>query len=473
MFKTRSGNTVSIRDFSFTSLTIDYATITEDELNTAAFYNGTFSVLFHEDKNHRWVNPQDPQEDFNEEAYRDTIETLTFLSGSHKAVSGDIGVNRPEDKRLIVAIEDNLSHKIAGGAGTGKSYSIVWMAAKYASEHPFSQVLIITYNKTLIRKIRHLLNETAFDFNFGKITVTNYHQLEPFRPSNYPGDPKDKERFHFRANELSKEYGLVLVDESQDYHINCLKKLKDYCDKIIFMGDSQQKIYIHNACNEAQLDKNNEQHNYPVAPVSGKWMTLKKIYRLSNKNNEVAAKLKETFFEKELIYEQLDLFSKSIEFLPYKIFFVKKNNDFAKIAAIKKILSSGIDMERTSILWFSVENKTGLIRQIIKSVSSNIKTVSMFPLGEADEELKDRYKRAFDSYSRALKFSTIKSFKGLEDDNIILVIENEYNKHKIIDIQEEAFELLVGVTRAKKNLFIVSENLSFNDWVYVSGLKFD
>ena len=458
----------------FSSIEIsNYVTITEDELNTAAFYNGVFSVLFHEDKGHCWVNPPKPQTNFNEDAYRDTVETLTFLSGSHKAVDGDISVNQPEDKRLIAAIEDSSSHKIAGGAGSGKSYSIVWMAAKYVSEHPSSQVLIITYNKTLIRKIRHLLNETALDFNFAQIKVTNYHQLDPFKPSEYPGNFKDDEKWYFRVDDLQKEYDLILVDESQDYHINCLKNLKDYCNKIIFMGDSQQNIYEHNSCDELQVDKNNEQHKYPVAPVPGKWMTLEKIYRLSNKNNEVATKLKKTFFEKELIHNQLDLFSGLTDFLPYKIFTIRKNNDLAKLSLIKEILLSGINIEHTSILLFSIENKIGLIRQIVELVSPNIKIVSMYPFDKANEELKDSYKLAFDSYSSALKFSTIKSFKGLEDDNIILIIEDEYNKYKIIDIQDVAFELLVGVTRAKKKLFIVSENISFNAWVHASGLRFE
>jgi hypothetical protein len=56
-------------------------------------------------------------------------------------------------------------------------------------------------------------------------------------------------------------------------------------------------------------------------------------------------------------------------------------------------------------------------------------------------------RREFSIDSNSLKISTIKSFKGLEQNNVILILPHSMNNHS---------EVYVGITRARERLFIIN-----------------
>lgn len=60
---------------------------------------------------------------------------------------------------------------------------------------------------------------------------------------------------------------------------------------------------------------------------------------------------------------------------------------------------------------------------------------------------------------------TIHSSKGLENDNVIIILETPYN----INTEEFRNKLFVGITRAKKNVYIYMKK-GFSGETYIRNL---
>lgn len=121
---------------------------------------------------------------------------------------------------------------------------------------------------------------------------------------------------------------------------------------------------------------------------------------------------------------------------------------------IKKLISkilqkSGWDVKNTAVL-FSTKQEVCEYVKHVKSCGEN--AISTNECGKQEDELRRRFYLS----SSHLKISTVKSFKGLEIDNIILVIDVTINLPII-----ETEELYVGLTRAKRNLAIINNNIEF------------
>ncbi|MGL4867737.1 MAG: ATP-binding domain-containing protein, partial [Cetobacterium sp.] len=83
------------------------------------------------------------------------------------------------------------------------------------------------------------------------------------------------------------------------------------------------------------------------------------------------------------------------------------------------------------------------------------------------EAIRRNRKLNFKSFGDFLIFSTIHSFKGLERDNIILVI-SDAGKKMASKMDEVVY---TGITRAKKNLYIINVGLEKYDEFFKNNIE--
>ena len=81
--------------------------------------------------------------------------------------------------------------------------------------------------------------------------------------------------------------------------------------------------------------------------------------------------------------------------------------------------------------------------------------ISLDTINKIKNKLEDeKYKYNYYIVEKQNRIMTIHSSKGLENDNVVIVLNNQYN-----NINDEfKNKLFVAVTRAKNNVYILSEN---------------
>lgn len=102
---------------------------------------------------------------------------------------------------------------------------------------------------------------------------------------------------------------------------------------------------------------------------------------------------------------------------------------------------STVNINKTAVLFFTKQEV-----EDFESVLRNINYVST---------TNQKSKNLFDVKVRGLKISTIKSFKGLEIDNVILVLNEQRRGTRLPENIKE--EIYVGLTRATKCLIIIDQ----------------
>ncbi|WP_294959103.1 hypothetical protein [Sulfurovum sp.] len=75
-----------------------------------------------------------------------------------------------------LSVSKKGQYKIRGVAGAGKIYILAKRAINAHKRH-LSNVLILTYNKSLKQYIRHKLNEVTDDFEHKYFHIDNYHNF--------------------------------------------------------------------------------------------------------------------------------------------------------------------------------------------------------------------------------------------------------------------------------------------------------
>lgn len=192
-----------------------------------------------------------------------------------------------KQEKLIYKSDQN-EFVVEGVEGSGKTTVLARRAveeykrAKERNGEEYSpQILILTYNITLINYIHDKINQIQEEFEWSSFTILNYHhfinnQLNnlgiPIVLPNKKINNQDNSRYrkltpeeskyldnHYYSNtnlflekkdlifNLNMDYDAILVDEMQDYRYNwfeILKKvfLKEGGDFILF-GDEKQNIY--------------------------------------------------------------------------------------------------------------------------------------------------------------------------------------------------------------------------------------
>lgn len=185
----------------------------------------------------------------------------------------------------IIFHEDRNEFVVEGVEGSGKTTVLARRAVqeyiKWKHDDYEPQILILSYNITLINFIRDKINQVQETFDWKSFTILNYHQfignqlnnldvkmvLPQFRTTD---ESSERNQSHEQSQYLDRHYysnlqlflelknkihssnlsyDAILIDEMQDYKYNwfeILKKvfLKDGGDFILF-GDEKQNIYAN------------------------------------------------------------------------------------------------------------------------------------------------------------------------------------------------------------------------------------
>lgn len=226
-----------------------------------------------------------------------------------------------EELKLIMQhVHDNHHFLLSGGAGSGKTYTLVQTIKQIISEQPTALIACITYTNAAVQEIENRVNHenlrvsTIHDFlwscicNFQNelresiIDLINNEQLPKVSNLDTPVYPsffiKDENPLPIQYKEYSKikegiishdevivisnymfakypklchivtgSYPFILIDEYQDTNPLVVEILLDYFDKhsnrkycVGFFGDSMQAIYDDGI---GDLDK----YKYPAGPV--------------------------------------------------------------------------------------------------------------------------------------------------------------------------------------------------------------
>lgn len=398
----------------------------------------------------------------NHNIFLDIKNNLDFFTGENSPKNNNFpAIDDDRIKNFVYNIEFSKSKikKVQGASGTGKTIDICYIALDYIKKHPSEKVLIVTYNITLRNKIRFWLQQTDLKYSNKQIVVTHYHEIFKTKYSqtrdekfyykiddNWLCDSRQKQGF---KDLWYKKFNLILVDETQDYYMSMLENLKFIAKGCVgYFGDVSQDLYGYNP----KGDQTESGETAISAPGSGRWMTLSKQYRhggyifdFSQKYKSFILKINEGNIENYVNDDQ-----------QYYIYEHKKSYEDVKEYIIYILNKIGEDKNNTVIL---ASNKK-ILRSLYNDLcdAKIIEKTKIQTAFDPDANMLDinddkSFKIAFDSYSSKLKMSTIKSFKGLEQNTVILIIENN-------DVDDIKFlsEIYTGITRATKKLYIINTN---------------
>ena len=409
--------------------------------------------------------------------------------------------------------------KIKGIAGSGKTMVLAKKAVK-AHKETNDMALVLCYNIALINYLRDRISEVKENFNWGAFQINNYHEFIRQQMNNHnilmpiPDGFNDwenerrEEYFNsYYSNSLLfnsvkddiKKYSAIYIDEAQDYPLVWLKLIKDTFlednGTYVLFADEKQNVYD----NPLETKKNDENDKKPITNVVGKWNeSLKKSYRLSKKNSNLANNFQKQFFNNKYYIDIIEIEQESLfreETIKY--YKLQKNSSIDDISKIilSEIKNLEIHSNDACVLSFKIENVVDIdyiIRkqshektittvenfEIKKIIEKNEKEklekeISRMPINTDKEKLlkqnfiknfnqklEKRIDRELEKVRKNkrfhfrmnpgfMKMSTIHSFKGWEINTLFLIIEKESDY-----LTEEL--IYTGLTRCRNNLIIIN-----------------
>lgn len=308
---------------------------------------------------------------------------------------------------------------------------------------------------------------------------------------------------------FNNKYTTVYIDEAQDlnyfqhYFFDTLKSATNI--KIVMVGDANQSIYqfrgarpelfkgltqkgyteyridvsvrchpsiiyYANRIFDDSLEKkfDTELHVQIINNIDNNFLnTLSNNTFILTENNKTAQELYELYKKDfDIIYtKKLDLDNKKYNdyylnsdvidellkyYLNYDNILDKYKYPFEKIEPILHNCNSKIRQRE-----FIIDKTSQLAEFLANSCNILGIQISLDTINEIKNKLEDeKYKYNYYIVEKQNRIMTIHSSKGLENDNVVIVLNNQYN-----NINDEfKNKLFVAVTRAKNNVYILSEN---------------
>lgn len=314
---------------------------------------------------------------------------------------------------------------------------------------------------------------------------------------------------------FSLRYPTIYIDEAQDlnyFQHMMLNTLKDNTDiNIVLLGDPNQSIYQFRGA-KPSLFRNlfNQGYNHKEITVSVRCHPSILYYANKIFNNNVQKNFTDSHvqiinnfnleFLKSLngnifilvennktainIYEKLKddfdiYFSKGLDGIPddyienkevidelikYYINYDNENDRYKyPINELLMYLSNYI--KNINKKYFKLQNRSFIDFIMDTSVLIGI-DISRETVEKIYEKLNDeKYKYYYYISDKMNKIMTIHSSKGLESNNVVIILETQYN----INNEEFKNKLFVAITRAKKNVYIYMKE-SFSGKLYINNL---
>jgi hypothetical protein len=385
-------------------------------------------------------------------------------------------INYTQKQKKLIESKPEMK-KIKGVVGSGKTIILAKRAIS-AYKRTNSDILILTFNITLKNYIHDKISEVRENFPWDKFIIKNYHLFikeslikagikiegcskeasQEDIDSHFKKYFYDLEFFQGLKDKLPK-YKTILVDEVQDYEKEWLDILKNiFLEKdgeFVLFGDEKQNVYHRELDKDKKIKTN----------IVGQWNKLNESFRVSEKVLELSLNFQKYFFNKKYDYEELenknrkifgfiDYFELSKGDLNKQIFKIIEElnihrNDIAilgtKIEELRKMEKYyRLNYIKLTTKTFETEETNQKIREDINSNRKINNKQNAIDNAIKDERRSKKY-NFWIKKDGLLKMSSINSFKGMEIDTVILII-NE------VDDNDEL--IYTGLTRARENLII-------------------
>lgn len=400
------------------------------------------------------------------------------LSPSEETLKQGMSI-KLDKKQLKLTESKSIKEKIKGVAGCGKTSIMVRRAINANNRHN-ETVLILTFNITLKNLIRDKISKLSGKRDFKAFEISNYHQFFMSQLNNTEQNFQDlveeygiKELFYidlFNDKTVIK-YNSIFIDEIQDYESEWVKIIRDNFlqpeGEMVLFGDEAQNIY-----------KRNTERASVIAQGFGRWQKLNRSYRIStgSRLNQLFKDFQKSFFVDK--YSDLDIFetsatqiSMSFNILKYEIIdeinwnqlifnhiqsYIRMHNLHpndvvvlgSNISLLMQISDMWCNQEKTHCMFETFKElsdetnqealdlrkkaKDGTLNKVIKEFEQQV------------NEIRRSKKNHFYSNSGLLKFSTIHSFKGLEEKTVFYVMT-----------EDDSPELIyTSITRSTENLVV-------------------
>lgn len=379
--------------------------------------------------------------------------------------------------------QKNLSKSVAGGqrkisgvAGSGKTQVLANRAVN-AQLRTGGNVLILTFNISLVNYMKMRLSQVRADFPWDKIHIDYYHRF--FRKQANANnlhvyfESYDRESFFNTVSHKLPKYDAIFIDEVQDYKASWLQIIKRNFlqgnGEFVVFGDPKQNIY------HREIDS---QGNILLGVIPGLWnKDLIKSHRFSNPSlANLAMEFQRHFIGNPDDIEGSNNLNSVIQFNLMQYRHVPHQSDSVALTDIVYsicedfIKTNGINIAGVAIL----APQTNLLRELDykyrrasgkKSTTTFItkegiqrisrqKNQASYAYKQDLERLEKVLKNRFIIITHNLKLSTIQSFKGWEAPTIICIIQNDiYSDENIVTSPELVY---TGITRAKENLLVIN-----------------
>lgn len=330
-------------------------------------------------------------------------------------------------------------YMISGVPGSGKTVILLSRAIFLLKENPNWKIKIVTYNRSLSRKITRRL-ENFYDelkfmgLNYENISVSTFHKLA-IDTSNMEVPNNASNDFWMRILPLkalekaSPQYDAILIDEYQDFYDDWIKLCLALCIKHNYDGKISENLFL--AGDRLQSIYNPKEHTWKSLGINiqGRSKILKHSYRSGKSHIELALsflmadrtlrKEVETFYEGRDGIDNETYLEDHIEFLEggYNVI-----NDFLN----KCIFKFGYKKEDILVL-----------------APTHFDAEELFY--HLDDGLKSKSEVTKDIVDNKIIITTFHSSKGLESKICILVNADKIDNKKL---------LYVGMTRASQRLCI-------------------
>jgi len=376
-------------------------------------------------------------------------------------------------QRRYTLPEPGVIQKLSGVAGSGKTKVISWRAAKLASLG--KQILIVCFNITLKNYIEYeIINIHKSKELPSNIDIVHFHEFiklyadERGIPYHFDENDdaleketiikciRDKEQFPNETN----NYDAILIDEGQDFKEEWFKFVRSFLnnnEEVLIAIDSKQNVYGRKKTELKGVG-------------SGKWGQLNIGYRLNNLHIKIANNFSKSFLgetntdvETPYIQENKDK-QHSLPFDPdpeaewINVSNIVESND--KIIEVLNYLDheKKNEFSDTTILVSEHSEGINLKENILSEFKNKIKISDVFKGKSKDPRNLVKYKekkKLFTVRTNKLKMCTIKSFKGWERRNIIILTTRDKN---IVNdqIQTYDYEMYTSLTRVREKIFIIN-----------------
>lgn len=332
-----------------------------------------------------------------------------------------------EQARLLDFLEEHERCLIEGVAGSGKTLLAIEQARRFASKG--LKTLFVCYNKILSQWVWESLDESLGEL----VDVYHFHSLcsRLCYEAKVPFSPPQKDAGEFYSSEapsllleaigiIGTKYDAVIVDEGQDFDSEWWLPLEMLCHKeeeapFYLFYDPVQKLFVDSI----------------GLPDLGKPYSLKTNCRNTRNIAKVCASVREIDIK---VHDAAPV-GVDVDSGVWK----KSDGQRRRCEQILKELSKGDVQSRQIVIQSPFRQKNP------HSSFNNISKIGGFNLVTDVKEWRD---------GQGVLFTTVRSFKGLEADVVIMVDVPEPRDRSIFTVND----LYVGASRAKHVLHVLGQS---------------